>query len=153
MKLTCDICSSSLQMNADNQGATCTNCGMAYSVESLRAKLGSAPADNDTAPETAVRELIITRKFNIVGAPYAMKIVVDETEAAVFNTKGTISIPRAEGDHEVYAIAIHGANNKVFAVTDKTRIHVTKKNWSGTVALRRGAFKVYLELALTENVD
>ena len=152
MKLTCDICGSTLQMNPDNQGAACTSCGMAYSLESLRAKVGSATADNDTgATESSVRELVITRTFNIVGAPYAFKIMVDEAEAAVFNTKGTISIPVAEGDHEVYAIAIHGANNKVFAVTDKVSIHVTDKNWSGTVALRRGAFKAYLELSLTEN--
>lgn len=148
MKLTCDICGGTLQMNPDNQGAACTSCGMAYSLESLRAKVGTA-ADNDT--ESAVRELVITRNFNIVGAPYAFKIMVDEAEAAVFNTKGTISIPVAEGDHAVYAIAIHGANNKVFAVTDEVSIHVTDKNWSGTVALRRGAFKAYLELSLTEN--
>ncbi|MBQ8831581.1 MAG: hypothetical protein IJ017_08280 [Oscillospiraceae bacterium] len=151
MKLTCDICGSGLQMNADNQGAACTNCGMAYSIESLRTKLGSSTIDNDTAPESAVRELIITRNFSIVGAPYAIKIMVDETEAAVFNTKGTLSIAIPEGDHEIYAIAQHGANNKVFAVTDKNRLHVTGKNWSGTVSLRRGAFKVYLELSLTEN--
>ena len=146
MTLVCDICGSNLQMNADNQGATCAACGVTYTLESLRAKLGTVSADN-----AAVRELTITRNFNIVGAPYAIKIMVDETEAAVFNTKGTLSIPVAEGDHEVYAIAIHGADNKVFAVTDKVRIHVTGKDWNGTVGLRRGAFKAYLKLELNEN--
>ncbi len=151
MKLTCDICGGTLQMNPDNQGAACTSCGMAYSLESLRAKVGTASETDCSAAETAVREITITRPFNIIGAPYIIKIMVDEAEAAVFGTKGTLSIPVAEGDHEVYAIAIHGADNKVFAVTDKMSIHVTGKDWYGTVGLRRGAFKAYLELALTEN--
>ena len=50
MKLLCDICGGQLQMTGSNDGATCVNCGMNYSIESLRNKLGgqkpavSAPA-------------------------------------------------------------------------------------------------------------
>ncbi|MBQ3088375.1 MAG: hypothetical protein IJC36_01945 [Clostridia bacterium] len=41
MKLTCNICGAPLQMNPNNNGAFCTNCGMNYSVESLRNKLNA----------------------------------------------------------------------------------------------------------------
>ena len=39
MKITCDLCGSALQMNMNGQGATCTSCGMIYSMEHLREKL------------------------------------------------------------------------------------------------------------------
>lgn len=39
MKLTCDVCGGTLQMNAGAQEATCKICGMCYSIEVLRNKL------------------------------------------------------------------------------------------------------------------
>ena len=52
MKLLCDICGGQLQMNGTNDGANCVNCGMNYSIESLRNKLsGQQPAA--AAVETA----------------------------------------------------------------------------------------------------
>lgn len=41
MKLTCDLCGGSLQMNLGGQSATCTCCGLGYSMERLREKLNS----------------------------------------------------------------------------------------------------------------
>ena len=41
MKLLCDICGGTLQMYPNNNGACCTNCGMNYTLESLRNKLNS----------------------------------------------------------------------------------------------------------------
>ena len=44
MKLTCDLCGSALQMNLGGQGATCTSCGLTYSMERLREMLtGQTP--------------------------------------------------------------------------------------------------------------
>ena len=40
MKIVCDVCGGALQVNAANQGAACTVCGMRYSIEALREKLG-----------------------------------------------------------------------------------------------------------------
>lgn len=56
MKLTCDICGGELEMRAGGQGAVCANCGLAYSLERLKEKLGVlSPTKQE--PVTPVREL------------------------------------------------------------------------------------------------
>lgn len=40
MKLVCDVCGGALQVNAGDRGAECTVCGLRYSIEALREKLG-----------------------------------------------------------------------------------------------------------------
>ena len=40
MKLTCDLCGGTLQVNPGGQGATCSTCGLGYTMERLREKLG-----------------------------------------------------------------------------------------------------------------
>lgn len=44
MKLTCDICNGDLEIVAGGKGAVCKSCGLAYSVERLKEKLGSQSA-------------------------------------------------------------------------------------------------------------
>ncbi len=44
MKLTCDLCGGALQMNSDGQGATCTTCGLTYTIERLREMLKRNPS-------------------------------------------------------------------------------------------------------------
>lgn len=63
MKLLCDICGGQLQMTAANDGATCVNCGMNYSIESLRNKLGGQNAAGAPAaqPETPEEEIPIAQ--------------------------------------------------------------------------------------------
>ena len=39
MKLTCDLCGGALEMNLGGQGATCTTCGLTYSMGRLREML------------------------------------------------------------------------------------------------------------------
>ena len=39
MKITCDLCGGALQINLGGQGATCTNCGLTYTMDRLREKL------------------------------------------------------------------------------------------------------------------
>lgn len=39
MKLTCDVCDSPLEMNGGGRGATCTQCGLTYSLERLKEKM------------------------------------------------------------------------------------------------------------------
>ena len=39
-KLTCDLCGGTLEINKGGKGATCIECGLTYSMEHLREKLG-----------------------------------------------------------------------------------------------------------------
>ena len=39
MKITCDLCGGSLQINMGGQGATCLSCGLTYPMERLREML------------------------------------------------------------------------------------------------------------------
>lgn len=52
MKLTCDLCGGALQMNAGAKDASCKNCGLCYSLEMLRQKLGMGekPVVKDPVP-------------------------------------------------------------------------------------------------------
>ena len=47
MKLTCDLCDGSLQMNNDGQGAVCTVCGILYPMARLKEKLKSQKAESE----------------------------------------------------------------------------------------------------------
>lgn len=57
MKLTCDLCGGALQMNAGAKDASCKNCGLCYSLEMLREKIGlgqSAQAKPTTSYQVPV---------------------------------------------------------------------------------------------------
>ncbi len=51
MKITCDLCGGTLQMNPGGQTALCTGCGLCYPMARLREKLVPPPVG--TAPVTA----------------------------------------------------------------------------------------------------
>lgn len=51
MKLTCDLCGGTLQMNLDGNGAVCTNCGLTYPMERLREMLNRKTPVEDTPTE------------------------------------------------------------------------------------------------------
>jgi len=50
MKITCDLCGSPLQMNPGGQGASCTLCGMLYTMERMREKLQELRGGTETPP-------------------------------------------------------------------------------------------------------
>ena len=51
MKLTCDLCGGKLQVNPGGQGAHCADCGLGYTLERLREKLGvQTPRQPESAP-------------------------------------------------------------------------------------------------------
>lgn len=53
MKLTCDLCGASLQVDAGGRSATCVNCGLTYSMERLREKLQAGkPQPSVSVPVT-----------------------------------------------------------------------------------------------------
>lgn len=86
MKLLCDICGGQLQMNSTNDGATCVNCGMNYSVESLRNKLsGQQPAAAAVETAAPVAQVEIPEELPIAqvesaeeGIPIAQVEVCEE---------------------------------------------------------------------------
>lgn len=47
MKITCDLCGGALQINLGGQGATCTNCGLSYTMDRLREKLNGQNTPQD----------------------------------------------------------------------------------------------------------
>ena len=52
MKLTCELCGGTLQMNLGGNGATCTTCGLIYPIERLREILNT-PVQQKEPPKTA----------------------------------------------------------------------------------------------------
>ena len=50
MKLTCDLCGGTLQMNAGGKDASCKNCGLCYPMDVLREKLGLCAAAKSPEP-------------------------------------------------------------------------------------------------------
>ena len=66
MKLTCDICGAALQINSGGQGAVCTNCGVTYSTDRLKEKLGAKntakPVDQDVIYDVTEYELLQEEK-------------------------------------------------------------------------------------------
>lgn len=57
MKLTCDLCGGDLQINMGGQGATCTTCGLNYTMDRLREMLNGSGLKVETAKqETPVVE-------------------------------------------------------------------------------------------------
>lgn len=167
MKLTCDLCGSVLQMNADSQGATCAGCGINYSLDSLRQKLNAQPQTltqtntafspcDQTEPANSqpiTRELILSRRFDLQAIRYVVTIVVDGEEVAVLGPKGgEISLPISQGDHQVYAI-VKLENKKVDAVLNTFNIHVGDHNWCGQFYLRRTAWNAYWQFDMGEDVN
>lgn len=51
MKITCDLCGGSLQINVGGQGATCLSCGLTYPMERLREMLTGNTAVKPEPPK------------------------------------------------------------------------------------------------------
>lgn len=68
MKLTCDLCGGQLLMGGGGQSASCTVCGLLYSMERLREKLGPVSPEPVTPPVHNTVRVKITRKKPAVAA-------------------------------------------------------------------------------------
>ena len=167
MKLTCDLCGGELQMNTDSQGAICTNCGMNYTLDSLRKKLNAQskpPTQSNTAfsscsptqpanVQPATQELILSRKFDLQAMLYVVTVVLDGEEVVQLGSKGgQVSIPITPGDHQIYAI-VKRDGKKVDAVLDTFDIHVGNHNWCGQFYIRRTAWNAYWQFEMWEDTE
>jgi len=56
MKLKCDLCGSALQVNSGGQSASCTTCGLTYSMERLKEKLNAKSSDTSEPPNDEVKK-------------------------------------------------------------------------------------------------
>ena len=171
MKLTCDLCGGQLQMNADGKNAVYVECGLIYSVEQLRKRMGvqnektdsgSAAFGETPIKETPIgvtsgvggpvmRELVIERKFSIAGSAYGAVIIVDGVECAMLGPKGTVSIPVSEGEHDVWVVVTY--NGKVSATLDKIHFRVGANNWYGQFKLKRTAWNALWLLDIIEGEE
>ncbi len=70
MKLTCDLCGGTLQMNSGGMDASCTGCGLNYPLERLREKLGmGTAAKQETPPVVNVQNTSPQHQFDEPVAP------------------------------------------------------------------------------------
>ena len=165
MKLTCDICGGTLQMNSGGTGATCVNCGMTYSVDRLREKLGGpadipdaayAPVENSPEPipdaeiihdvndyekkasaSAPLRTLRITRKRSFI--LFKAAVFIDGQQCAVLEKSGQIiEIPVAPGMHRI-SFRVATANGITEADNGWT-FHVADQDWYGVFYMQRNAF-------------
>ena len=167
MKLTCDICGGTLQMNSGGTGATCVNCGMTYSVDRLREKLGG-PADipdatytpMENSPEqmpqeetiydatnygknvsasgsAPLRTLRITRKRSFI--LFKAAVFIDGQQCAVLEKSGqVIEIPVAPGLHRI-SFRVATANG-ITEADNAWTFHVSERDWYGVFYMQRSAF-------------
>lgn len=113
MKLVCDLCGGALQMNSGGQGATCTGCGLTYSMERLREKLGHSqqavsPAEpNKQLPKVTQESFRMTAVsvFHIAGRGIAVSGTIESGSVRV---GGEVSVNGGKTG-KVDLISIHGS--------------------------------------------
>lgn len=78
MKLTCDLCDGSLQVNSGGKSASCVNCGLTYSMERLREKMtaDSSAVEPETTPEPPI-DPKPAAESDPIAAPAAKRNVYD----------------------------------------------------------------------------
>lgn len=165
MKLTCDLCGGELQMNLDGKGAACSNCGMTYSLEHLRKKLGIQPVEPEKTesitdfeqdiPEAKwekvdsvpARQLYIKRKVDLLMLS-KVAVILDGQQVGILAGQGkTSAIPVSRGLHKITFRAVDGSG--IVDMDEKT-FRVGDCDWYGEFGLHRGAFKAEYRFEMRE---
>lgn len=163
MKLTCDLCGGVLQMNLDGQGAVCGNCGMTYSLEHLRKKLGSQSVEKQESkieleeeiPEVEweqvepapTRQLYIKRRVDLLMLS-KVAVILDGQQVGILAGQGkTSAIPVSQGLHKITFRAVDGSG---ITDMDEMTFRVGDYDWYGEFWLRRGAFKAEYQFEMRE---
>lgn len=151
MKLTCDLCNGELQMNPGGQQASCTQCGLTYSLERLKEKMtafGKAAPEATTQEEPSVhkdqdasaskpdRNLRIHRKMTFIA--FTAQVYLDGKLCATLkNTSSPVDIPVSQGDHEILiqVTTMSGTND-----VGPTFFRVGDRDWDGVFYIRRRMF-------------
>lgn len=141
MKLTCDICGGALEMNAGGQGAVCANCGLTYSMERLKEKLGvQSPAKPEPVEEPAkprMYHLYLKRKFNLSGSIAKAAVYLDGEQCAILGARGEACVPICEGEHEIVVRVASGAG---LVEMEKVTFRVKDRDVYGLLYLQQNAF-------------
>jgi len=158
MKLTCDVCGGELQMASGGQSALCVNCGITYSIDRLREKLGVKTDDSvsgtnqtqstqnglDTPAPT--HYLRIKRKVDLFVCKAA--VIIDGQQCAILENPGKETvIPISAGTHKVF---IRVASAAGITDMDELTFCVNDRDWYGEFWLHRGAFKATYKFDLKE---
>lgn len=162
MKLTCDLCGSELQMTSGGQNAVCSNCGLTYSIERLREKLGIQSAKSaesegternrvtaQKVDETQTRQLYIKRKVDLLMLS-KVAVILDGQQVGILAGQGNVTaIPVSLGTHRISFRAVDGSG-----ITDMEEMtfSVGDHDWYGEFWLRRGAFKAEYRFEMKECV-
>ena len=165
MKLTCDLCGGELQMNLDGQGAACGSCGMTYSLEHLRKKLGVQTAEKqetkldaekvipevqwkkvDPAP---THQLFIKRKIDLLMLS-KVAVIIDGQQVGILAGQGKTSvIPVSQGLHKISFRMVDGSG---VTDMDEMTFRVADHDWYGEFWLKRGAIKAEYRFEMRECV-
>ena len=81
MKLTCDLCGGTLQMNAGGKDASCKNCGLCYPMDVLREKLGLCAAAKSPEPVKPAEPEVVAPA--VQEEPVVAPVVSEEPAAPV----------------------------------------------------------------------
>lgn len=163
MKLSCDLCGGELQMNSNGQGAVCGKCGMTYSMEHLRKKIGNHSNESanynvganseqyeakwQSAETAQTRQLFIKRKVDLLLLS-KVAVIIDGNQVGVLAGQGKVSaIPVSQGMHTISFRAVDGSG---LTKMNEMTFNVTDHDWYGEFWLRRGAFKAEYRFEMRE---
>lgn len=180
MKLTCDICGGELQMNPAGTGASCTRCGMTYSVERLRKKLESGASIQTQHPETSAGEILYdvqtyekvpdSQEEKIYDSPVYEQVPAQRTLRilrkpvvlhlfkAVVILDGSQTIPLGKGNTVLsipvtpgeHTILVKIANGSGLSDVGPINFRVDQRDWEGQLYAVRGAWDFTWRLELWE---
>ncbi len=140
MKLTCDLCGGTLQMNAGGKGAACAGCGMTYSMDALREKLGAAGSGSgvpvSAAAAPVMRLLRIRRKPSLT--IFKAAVLLDGKIAGMLGGAG--SVTAFELPEGLHTISFQVASGAGLTETDAMTFTVADRDLSGVFYLKRNAF-------------
>ena len=121
MKLTCDLCDGSLQMNNDGQGAVCTVCGILYPMARLKEKLKSQPAGQTNGSET--RETPAPAKeVPFVPQPFILNLTKGNGDLSGYVQQGGIGL----GDN-IYINGDYSRPYTIYSINDDYNVVSVKQ--------------------------
>lgn len=164
--LVCDLCGGALQVDASGNGAVCTECGLNYSMERLRAKLSADAPAQQTVPQSQTqqwgantienpgqqycRQAPTQRVLHIRRKPtlllFKANIYIDGQYVGTISTREAgFDVPLSQGEHEI-AIII---SENVGAQFEPTRFEVGDTDYQGLFYLERRAFSATVHFDIT----
>lgn len=161
MKICCDLCGGTLQMNTAGQDATCLTCGMSYTMERLRRMLQSAqtpavpvpkpaapapapapkpavPATSVPAPKPAVPAPAVPAPFGMNGQIFAKTSTVPQFVMDVTSGKGDVF-------NGIVRQGAVGVGDRVYINYDYSHPYTVLGDGGGNIIVKQGAVRLKLD--------